>query len=134
MAIAAVVALVAAGCTHNNGDIGRWFGLWKVENITVNGSNDSNYTGNIFFAFQNTTFEQKQVHADQGVTQMIGEWREEGDMLTITFPFDRYYPIDGYMQGGGKENHLTVGGNGKHLQLTLTTKAGATVVYFLEKY
>lgn len=136
IALVALVAAIATGCTHNNGDIGRWFGLWRVVSITVNGSNNGNYTGNIFFAFQSTTFEQKKVNDDHGVAQMIGEWREDGDALIITFPYDRYYPIDGYMIGGGEENRLTVSGgsDNKHLQLSLITPAGSTVVYSLEKY
>ena len=98
----ALLAAATLSCTHNNGDIGVWFGLWRVEQLTVNGHSDRDYAGNIYFGFQNTTVEQKLVHDNHSVTQMFGEWKEEGDILTITFPDPRYWPIDGYLRGNGE--------------------------------
>lgn len=133
-AIALLLVIVATACTHNDGDIGPWFGLWRVERLTVDGKNDRDYTGNLFFAFQNTTVEQKMVHEDHTVTKMFGEWSESGNVLTITFPDARYWPIDGYLLGNGEPNSLAVEHvDGKHINLTLITPKGKTVVYRLVK-
>ena len=40
VAIALLLVIVATACTHNDGDIGPWFGLWRVERLTVDGKND----------------------------------------------------------------------------------------------
>ena len=33
----AILLPVIAGCTRNDGDIGTWFGSWKLERITIDG-------------------------------------------------------------------------------------------------
>ena len=38
-AIALLLVIVATACTHNDGDIGPWFGLWRVERLIVDGNN-----------------------------------------------------------------------------------------------
>ena len=55
--IFAFVAMLAmSGCVQNNGHIGHWFGLWKVERVTIDGQDDADYKGNVFFAFQGAVF------------------------------------------------------------------------------
>ena len=49
-----LLAAATLSCTHNNGDIGVWFGLWKVTSVEVDGSADRKYKGNMYFSFQNT--------------------------------------------------------------------------------
>ena len=54
-----VVLLMFCGissCTQNDGNIGEWFGHWKLNTISVNGAVDDEYGGNIFFSFQSKTF------------------------------------------------------------------------------
>lgn len=130
-----MIASIAASCTHNNGDIGVWFGLWKLERLTIDGKNDKDYTGNIFFEFQNTTLGQLMMHDGHNYTQMIGEWHESDNQLTITFPDPRYWPVDGYLKGENTPNHLAVTHiDGSHINLTLVTESGSTVVYYLTKW
>ena len=57
--VVAIVLTIVAACTKNNGDIGVWFGLWKVTSVEVDGSADRKYKGNVYAGSQNTTFEQK---------------------------------------------------------------------------
>ena len=48
--IAAVVMTAISGsCTHNNGDIGPWFGEWKLTSIEIDGSPDAAYKANTFW-------------------------------------------------------------------------------------
>ena len=34
-----------SGCTHNNGDIGPWFGTWQVTGIDADGAPLAEYDG-----------------------------------------------------------------------------------------
>lgn len=43
---------VLTGCIQNNGNIGPWFGQWKVERLTIDGKDDPDYAGNAFSAFR----------------------------------------------------------------------------------
>ena len=54
MALLALVAL--SGCSHNNGDIGLWFGLWHLDTVEIDGEPDADYDGNFYFMFQNKVF------------------------------------------------------------------------------
>ena len=45
---------------QNNGDIGPWYGMWKLTSLTIDGEEDPAYEGNVFWKFQT------------GVVQMIG--------------------------------------------------------------
>ena len=38
-----VMVALTPGCTRNNGDIGDWFGTWRLEEITVDGEDDPDY-------------------------------------------------------------------------------------------
>ena len=69
--IFAFVAMLAmSGCVQNNGHIGHWFGLWKVERVTIDGQDDADYKGNVFFAFQGAVFG---VGTQGGIT-WYGRW------------------------------------------------------------
>ena len=53
------VVLSFCGCTHNNGDIGPWFGQWKVERIDKDGMPDPDYCRVVVFK----------------IRQLGGDWR-----------------------------------------------------------
>ena len=133
--IAGILAAINFSCTKNNGDIGVWFGLWKVSSITVDGTADRKYKVNMFFAFQNTAFEQKIVADDHSTMQEVGVWEESGRKIVVTFPDSRYEPADGYMLGGGERNELSYEViSSTRINLTLVTPQEKTVVYALEKW
>ncbi|MGN0212892.1 MAG: hypothetical protein ACI4AN_08130 [Muribaculaceae bacterium] len=132
--VVAIVLTIVAACTKNNGDIGVWFGLWKVTSVEVDGSADRKYKGNVYFSFQNTTFEQKLVKDDHSVKQVFGEWREADGKMTIIFPDKRYYPLDGYMRGDSVENVLAVERQAAD-RISLTLISGERqVLYKMEKW
>ncbi len=92
--IAVLLAIVAAACTHNNGDIGPWFGAWKVEAITVDGEPKADYGGNLFFEFQSTVVKMCLVGDHHSTVNVMGNWDEDsGGVLHLNFPDPRHQPI-----------------------------------------
>lgn len=82
----ALLLITALSCTHNNGDIGNQFGQWKLVTMTRAGVDDADYKGNIFWSFQNTTIEIKEVAANHEVWQTFGNYRLEDATLFLSFP------------------------------------------------
>ena len=54
---AILIAIAASGCTRNDGDIGPWFGQWKLVALTCDDAPVADYGDNIFFSFQNNVFQ-----------------------------------------------------------------------------
>ena len=93
----AILALLffVCSCTRNNGNIGKQFGQWKVTSITVNGKEDSAYTGNMFWSFQSSTVEMKTVSENHETVTTFGNYRIMDDTLFITFPDEDRPPLPG---------------------------------------
>ena len=102
--------LVVASCTTNNGDIGPWFGTWRVTEITTDGVADADYQGNMFFKFQSTVFEMLLVHDDHGTENRFGIWNDDGKgTLTVSFPDANHEPLpQSHMRA--EQNVLTFNG------------------------
>ena len=84
---------VVASCTSNNGDIGPWFGTWKVTEVRCDSEVEEQYAGNMFFKFQSSVFEVLVVNDHHFSDTAFGEWREEpGGKLVIWFPDQSYEP------------------------------------------
>ncbi len=84
--IMAIIALGLCACTHNNGDIGPWFGQWKLEALEADGEPVAEYGGNIFWAFQSDVLLIDEI-MDDGLQYVMhtATWRHEGDKLIIDF-------------------------------------------------
>ena len=82
-------------CTHNNGDIGYWFGLWHLDSIEVDGAPLADYDGNAYFMFQGKVFCIRIVDdAAHSYVESYALWQESDDhqAMTITFADDRFPP------------------------------------------
>ena len=89
---ALVALLPLAGCTHNNGDIGPWFGQWRVENITVNGEKDAEYKGNLFFAFQSSVLRISTTNTQtHEMSTLFSNWEEVKGYMNIKINEDNIY-------------------------------------------
>lgn len=77
--LSVLLSTVISGCTHNNGDIGEWFGTWKVTEITIDSTNDSTYTGNMFWLFQSSVICMRTMDENHGYTDHWGSWKELPD-------------------------------------------------------
>ena len=87
-------------CTHNDGDIGKWFGTWAVQSISVDGVPDDDYHGDILWKFQSDVFSMLRFSADpvdHSYQQVWGSWCEDGDALVLRFG----YSDDSYAPGTG---------------------------------
>jgi hypothetical protein len=96
--VLAFTALLAmSSCTHNNGDIGLWFGLWHLDSIEIDGEPDSDYDGNYYFLFQGKVFCVRYVNEEshnQFQSDSFALWSENAADATITINFvdNRYSP------------------------------------------
>lgn len=91
--IAAMLAL--SGCSHNNGDIGPWFGLWHLDSLEIDGNPDSSYDGNLFFLFQGKVFCLRWVNENtHEYIDCYAKWEEsdDGTSITVNFADPRYNP------------------------------------------
>lgn len=133
--IAVLLAIVAAACTHNNGDIGPWFGAWKVEAITIDGEPKADYGGNLFFEFQSTVVKMCLVGDHHSTVNVIGNWDEDsGGVLHLNFPDPRHQPIA--VTGLPADCRLSVKWNGsRHMTLEWANPdTGQTTVFSLKKW
>lgn len=130
-----MVVLAMAACTTNNGDIGPWFGMWKVTEIKCDGVNEDQYAGNMFFKFQSTVFEEVVVSEHHAVGEEIGQWRsDQPGRLVVWFPDERYAP-DAQSHMSREENVFTYDAvRASGFTLTLKAKDGHTYQYMLVKW
>ena len=94
LAIAATISL--SSCSHNDGDIGYWFGLWHLDSIEVNGTPVPDYEGNTYFMFQGKVFCIRCVDEDNhDYNESFAKWQENDDhqSATITFADEHFLPI-----------------------------------------
>ena len=127
--------LMVASCTTNNGDIGPWFGTWRVTAITPDGVADADYRGNMFFKFQSTVFEMLLVYDDHGTENRFGVWNDDGKgTLTVSFPDANHEPLpQSHMRA--EQNVLTFNGvQSSGFVLRLGSPDGHVYTYRLVKW
>ena len=88
--IALIMTILLPSCTHNGGDIGNWFGHWRLQSISVNGQPDENYTGNIFWAFQSNVTEMIETSSGPDgkpleMQRCWGTWEEKDKTLVLYY-------------------------------------------------
>ena len=89
--ITLVLLLGLSSCTHNEGDIGIWFGTWQIEDVDCAELDlaDTYYdpaSAAIYFQFQGKMC--TVIYIDNKHNQLVdyGTWSEDGDKMTISFP------------------------------------------------
>lgn len=104
-----IMMLLWGGCTRNNGDIGKWFGKWQLQQLTIDGQpSESVASGRFFWDFQNDIIRIDCVKSyEHQVNYCIGTWSQSSDnAMTLNFshtddhnifhaPFrDMHFPAD----------------------------------------
>lgn len=83
----ALVGFISTSCTHNNGDIGHWFGTWRLETIEINGVTDPDYQSpRLIWKFQSDIVsigEPDEVNHE--FMRVFGNWYQDGDILHLDF-------------------------------------------------
>ena len=130
-----------AACTHNGGDIGKRFGMWKVTEILINGVRDTGYDDTMFWSFQSEIIDMKSADG-----QSIGVCKEENGTLVLDYCHtDTAHPQPGSSlysplpQSKLPANSVIVLDilklESKHMQLSYTSPDGdKTIVYNLKKW
>lgn len=124
--------LTLGACTHNDGNIGNWFGTWHVQEITCHGEQvvvNCDY----FFQFQSTVFRISQVGDHEQTVESFGIWDDstEGKMI-ISFPDPAVYYLE--MPGLESSNTFTITSSSSHeVTFSKVDHAGASYTYHLKK-
>lgn len=132
---AAIISMTS--CTHNNGDIGPWFGLWHIEQVEKDGAVINEYTGTNFFAFQTSVFQLRYTDDLQTEEQTTGMWEDLGQEIKVTFPdqklvWSHFYGID--MTEGAVNTFKVESITGKDMVLMLASSDGHNYRYTLKKW
>ena len=132
-----LVASIMSSCTHNDGDIGYWFGTWHVETIEKDGTAIDGYHGTHFFLFQSSVFQLRYTDELHAEMQTTGRWEDNGDKITISFPDKEqiWVTLYGLTVEENAENHFKIEfHSGKNIILSLNGKDGHTYKYHLKKW
>lgn len=132
--LAAAIAL--SGCTQNNGRIGHWFGMWKVERLTIDGEDDPQYAGNVFFSFQSKVFGLTVSDFENSqASQYYGRWEEGDGVLSVEFDVGDNVPQALLKLHLEKESRFKiVHADGKEKTLELVGNDGKTYAYYLKSW
>lgn len=135
-----LLTLIFAGCSHNNGNIGNWFGTWHVTEITVNGETLETYNQNMYFKFQANICDIITVSPHHDNFEHFARFQEQ-DNHTILIDFghtDEWNPVEfdapaeSLLENG--PNVLKVSNKGSRKKiLTLDKEDGTTINYTLRK-
>lgn len=134
-------AILSTSCTHNNGNIGDWFGEWQLKAIEINGTDDSEYQGNILWKFQSDIIEMISVtgHTE---TEHFGTWSADDNELTLNFTHhddnnpagsDRYSPPSITQIPAAVVSMKIVKLSSSELILQYSTDSSNLIVYTLRK-
>lgn len=69
-----------ASCTQNGGNIGKRFGMWKVTEIFIDGSRDTDYDETMFWSFQSDI-----IDMTSSAGQSFGICKEENGTLVLDY-------------------------------------------------
>lgn len=81
-------ALLLGACTQNNGQIGPWFGTWRLDRIDIDGNADKAYPGNVIWKFHSDIVAIIAVDdIEHDAIPAWGTWSEENGVLTLNFTY-----------------------------------------------
>lgn len=134
--------LSLTGCMQHNGNIGDWFGTWKLESMSVDGVDSPDYDGNIFFQFQTDVVRMVEVDTERPATrrECFGRWNENDRTLTLDFSYTAdgmgslFEPVPASLMHKGVNTLNVDSQSSKRMQWTmLLHDPDRTVTYYLKK-
>ncbi len=141
MLLAILVAMMAGGCTQNNGNIGDLFGEWRLEELKADGKPQKLYDDEVLlytWEFQNSLVFIQTIMPHQDYRTSRGTWTREGDILAIDFSHrdnDGPYlaPEALHLENGGVTPLHVITLDGKNLRAEYTATDGVKYEYVLRK-
>ncbi len=133
-----LLSIPASSCMQHNGDIGEFFGTWKLTSLTIDNNEDPAYNHNVFFQFQTNVIRVVKVEPHQLFSNHFGQWSREGQTLCLDFGFTANAPSEYeapqylYLTNGKNMLHI-VKLSSRNMELTLGLENGSTVRYRLKK-
>ena len=132
------------GCTHNNGDIGPWYGAWTLTSVQIDGNTDPDYKPcTIIWKFQSTVINMTEIGPVHEVKDYFGTWRQLSDTtLELNFTHsDNDSPSGTDLYVPAAATHLPAAVTvlqikkftSKHIVLTYTDPEGIVYTYFLDR-
>lgn len=137
-AVLTLMLFGASSCMQHNGDIGEFFGTWKLTSITIDGQQDISYEGTTFFQFQTDVIRISRIEPHQLFTHRYGQWTRDGETLCLDFGFTATDPGEYeppmwiYLQRGKNLMHI-VNLTSRDMVLTLQDPDLSTIEYRLHK-
>lgn len=146
IALIGLIGLLVAGCTRHNGDIGDYFGEWRLEKMTADGVelplySDKDGVELYTWAFQGKLIQINVLMPRHEGDVFIGSWREDGDILEINYSYHgidddthNYRPPEALhlVSGGITRLHIDRMKDWK-MVLSQVADDGVTYVYYLRK-
>ncbi|MBQ4344614.1 MAG: lipocalin-like domain-containing protein [Muribaculaceae bacterium] len=138
-----VIFIILPSCTRNDGNIGDYFGRWKLEKITLDGDVRVYKYNNIFWSFQSSIIEMDEVNElYHSKISHYGSWFVEDDSLVLDFGHcdndsepgkNEYAPISGMFLENGINmlDVILLSGSEMHLRYD---KGEYVVDYYLIKW
>lgn len=130
-----LVCVMAGSCTRNDGDIGDFFGIWRVTSLTIDDEPVEEYGGTLYFMFQSSVYGQKIMDEEkQWDDNVYASWRQEGNTLIIDFSDERYEPfaITGMSDGVNYVDIVSM--SSKNMELSYINPEGVKYGYVLKKW
>lgn len=117
--MAVMSMLMLAGCTHNGGDIGKFFGTWHLDNISAHRLDEEGAPAysiesvdSVFWSFQSDVVMMQRLLPYHEYDRRWGTWREADGELSLDFTHSgdgippgtgMYYILEGlYLPPDGK--------------------------------
>ena len=147
-ALTLLVLTLLTGCVTNNGDIGRYYGVWALDRMTVDGADDTSFSHGpgtredswTCFSFQNSVVCIARYNALQDRDERWGTWSEDGKELTLDFTHrddsgnPDYYTAPAWilMEPGTTVCRIEAATD-RAMTLSFTDTRGRRIVYYLRK-
>lgn len=131
-----LLQLICAGCTHNNGNIGNFFGQWKLTDIIINDESLPDYEGNVYWSFQNSTINIKEINSNHIAKNCYGNWKEYNGNMVVDFPDNNeqdYTALHTIKLGRLSELEIIVENN-RHMILKYIPNSKTNIVYKFDKF
>ncbi len=130
------------GCTQNNGHIGVNFGMWKLEELTIDGEPDADYPDNVVWKFQSSILAMVRISDHHEVFECYGTWSESdnGKQLYLDFSYHdnsgtwKYVPLSETYLPEGLSTLDILSRSKSKMHLRYIDPDGTSYEYRLEKW